>query len=473
MATNNILEDLTVDFPRLNLKNTPKSQFLHKTVQRHPTEIWRSDIWQACKDGILLNLQSELQNLRPQDVSRFVHARDRDGNTALIVASAVAHGRKSYKAIVTTLLAAGADINTKNQEGRTALMEASLLGGLAAVQALLDPEQGRPADVNLRDNMGLRAIDLAGTNAILGAERRRRHRGGEDQGRLFDYERRRRIIELLARAYDANIAYTSAHPRNLSIHSDLETNGEVDSVVQLEARLSQAQNETEDLLDTISAKEDKLRAQQFELESTKQTCEKSTDSLSKAKRKLILATRETTTPAQQSNGKNLQFRVIELKDGTFDTKIELIRTFRYGPRRAYRTGELAYSRPTIAYMDINGSHLARNGKLHEEGFIDSSYWVAQAQELFEVLGSTCQQTWFQHTEPQLMALCVCHFRQINHLTLDQFRSKRPVDSYVMPEVVEILVSREPCSQCEQLKRLVNKTTKGYNFKFNLMHAEAS
>lgn len=473
MATTDIWKDLTAGISRLNLKSTPKSQFLHETVQRHPTEIWRSDIWQACKDGILLNFQSKLQNLSPRDVSRFVNARDRDGNTALIVASAVAHGRKSCKAIITILLAAGADINTKNQEGRTALMEASLLGGLAAVEVLLNPEQGSPADVNLRDNLGLTAMDLAGTNAILGAERRRRHSSGEDQGRLFDHERRRRVIELLAGIDDGSIASTSAYPEHMSAHSDVRTNGEVTSIVQLEARLSQAQNETEDLLDTISTKEDKFRAQQFELEYTKQICEQLENQLSDAKEKLILAKRQTETPAQRRNIKNLQFRVTELEDGTLDTQIEMIRTFHYKPRPRYDTRELVHSRPTIAYMQMNGSHLARNGKLPEEGFIDSSRWVAQAHDLFKVLGSTYGKTWFQHTEPQLMALCVCYFREISHLTLDQFRSKRPVDSYVMPEVIEIFVSRKPCSHCESLKDLVNKTTKGYKFEFHLIHAEAS
>jgi FOG: Ankyrin repeat len=69
----------------------------------------------------------------------------RFGLTALMLAAA--HKQADS---VRLLLAAGADVNAKNDDGSTALMAASLKGDINVVRMLLDAN----ADVNVRDKDG-------------------------------------------------------------------------------------------------------------------------------------------------------------------------------------------------------------------------------------------------------------------------------------------------------------------------------
>ncbi|KAI4917239.1 hypothetical protein J4E90_003746 [Alternaria incomplexa] len=227
--------------------------------------------------------------------------------------------------------------------------------------------------------------------------------------------------------------------------------------------------------------EERVQSLTAELETTKaqlvdvsEKFETQTAELSKVKTDLDIAKPQISALSRRRNDKSLQFRVVELQDGTLDTQIDLIRTFHYGSRPAYQTWVPEYSRPTIAYMDLK-DHLAKNGKLSHEDYINSSYWAAEAYKMFKYFESPYDHTYFQHAEPQLMALCVDHFLETASLSLDQFKDKKPIHGGVvnsMPEVVEIFASRKPCGSCEDIKVLVNKIALHYNFQFELTYARA-
>ncbi len=68
--------------------------------------------------------------------------------------------RRRHLETMKLLLDKGADINSQNDFGWTALMEASLWGRLAVVNVLVN----RNADVNVKDNWGVTALTLASSN---------------------------------------------------------------------------------------------------------------------------------------------------------------------------------------------------------------------------------------------------------------------------------------------------------------------
>jgi serine/threonine-protein phosphatase 6 regulatory ankyrin repeat subunit B len=81
-----------------------------------------------------------------------VNTRDNDGNTALIYAAWNGH-----TATVTQLLAAGADVNARGNDGNTALIYAARHGHTAILEQLLTAG----ADVNTKDNYGNTVFILA------------------------------------------------------------------------------------------------------------------------------------------------------------------------------------------------------------------------------------------------------------------------------------------------------------------------
>jgi len=85
-----------------------------------------------------------------------VNAKANDGQTALMVASSheQGFGLLDHPNIVPALLAQGADVNAKDRTGQTALMHASYSGHLDIVRALL----AKGASVNAKDNDGRTAL---------------------------------------------------------------------------------------------------------------------------------------------------------------------------------------------------------------------------------------------------------------------------------------------------------------------------
>jgi uncharacterized protein len=86
-----------------------------------------------------------------------VNAKDNGGGTVLMTASATGH-----LDVMQALLAKGADVNAKASDGRTALMMASETGRLDVVQALLD----KGADVNSLSFNGTALIGASATGHL-------------------------------------------------------------------------------------------------------------------------------------------------------------------------------------------------------------------------------------------------------------------------------------------------------------------
>jgi uncharacterized protein len=89
-----------------------------------------------------------------------VNAKDKEGETALIEAA------YDHFEIVKTLLASGADVNARTRRGWTALMEAAVNDNFEIVKALLD----NGADINAQDIGGDTALNWASYKGSWGVK---------------------------------------------------------------------------------------------------------------------------------------------------------------------------------------------------------------------------------------------------------------------------------------------------------------
>jgi ankyrin repeat protein len=87
-----------------------------------------------------------------RDAGADVNARDVEGQTALINSAGIANSR-----VMELLLSNGADVNAQNNRGWTALMVAAQAGQANTVKVLL----GAGANVNLKNNEGKTALQVA------------------------------------------------------------------------------------------------------------------------------------------------------------------------------------------------------------------------------------------------------------------------------------------------------------------------
>ena len=90
-----------------------------------------------------------------------INSRDKDGSTALMVAS-----ERGDVQMAQLLIQNGADVNAKNIDGYTALMYVAYKGNLAIAELLIKNK----ADVNARDKDGwtaLRYASIQGRNDII------------------------------------------------------------------------------------------------------------------------------------------------------------------------------------------------------------------------------------------------------------------------------------------------------------------
>jgi ankyrin repeat protein len=103
-----------------------------------------------------------------------VNAKTNDGTTALLLAS-----RNGHLDVVQVVLAKGAEVNAKDNKGVTALMGASVAGHLEIVQALL----AKGANVNAKTNDGTTALLVASIEGRLEAVQTLLDKGADVNGK--------------------------------------------------------------------------------------------------------------------------------------------------------------------------------------------------------------------------------------------------------------------------------------------------
>ncbi|KAI4671664.1 uncharacterized protein J4E78_000160 [Alternaria triticimaculans] len=376
MSRTNVMEPPIVDLARLNVNDARENNAITDIVQTstmnaEPAD-WKIMAWQACQQGRSVDVKSILRNLEPQDVSHFVNARGEDDNTALIIVAAVAHKDVACATIIPVLLEAGADINAKNKKGRTALMEAALWGGLAAVKALLKWKRGVPVNASLEDNFGLSAIELAGTDSKLATERKNRCAHGKNVQTLLDGKLRIRIVKLLKPVDNGkNVPRSTRHVDMQKRIEDGKDRFDADILKETQAKLKAA--------------EDLAKRHLADLEKTRRELRKKEGELVREHSKLMNAQTDMNDvyakfrPPSRSNvdraGQKPQFRKRRMSINPSWFRFDFTMTFDVEP---------VWKDATMAYMKINEKHFfAKNGKAHDtqDGYISGEDYSAKAFHL--------------------------------------------------------------------------------------------
>jgi ankyrin repeat protein len=123
-----------------------------------------------------------------------------EGQTALmhVVESFFATGKRAE--VVKMLVEAGANINLKGKDGRTALMCAAMAGYADSIQALIEAEAG--ADLDAKDDNGNTAMMLAEGDRHPKIVRLLKQAGASEEGM--------NEITLIRAAYDGNVEHVRA-----------------------------------------------------------------------------------------------------------------------------------------------------------------------------------------------------------------------------------------------------------------------
>ncbi len=140
------------------------------------------------------------------DAEILVLGKDDYGNTVLSMVAAERHPQ-----MVTLLPDHGARINSRNQKGRTPLMEAALWGRAEIVSILL----ARGADREMKDRKGRKAIDLA-RQIQENAEERHRRAGGVYKEDTFDADMQRKAVARMlgSQAVISTLTFDLSVPEN-------------------------------------------------------------------------------------------------------------------------------------------------------------------------------------------------------------------------------------------------------------------
>ena len=71
-----------------------------------------------------------------------VYARDQNGETPLIMAAGGSQAGRDYPGVVAALIAAGADVTAKDRSGTTSLSQAAMLGEAQVIPILVQAGAG-------------------------------------------------------------------------------------------------------------------------------------------------------------------------------------------------------------------------------------------------------------------------------------------------------------------------------------------
>jgi len=433
--------------------------------------IWKSKVWLACQTGDYLQVNKYLKDAEHPGL--LIHGRDSYGNTALIIASFVPQERRAATNIMQLLLDAGADVNAINCKGRTALMEASLWGRLRAVKTLLFGNI--QADTGIRDRNNLKAIDLASEDQQQSLERCQRcYQNGHVERPAMDVPHRERIVQLLLGIRDRGLRLPLLDSRTILGSAKIEAHAHKEETDQLQARLRNAGDEIEKLKAelknsriTFQEIKEEIDVKNEKLVETEAMCKAQKKTISVTEKELAEAKDQVKKLIRQKADKDIQFREQEFDD---ETHVSFIKTFRI-PLKFNQTGDRR--KITIAYIEWDGNrYFAMNGThsgLNYE-FISSKTYAPKAHKLFKTLGFNEEESWFTHTEPQLMMLYMEHFLDregLSPMDFKQLKGKKLDSGHVKCKEVRIFVSREVCSVCERLGNFINVITQHYGFNFVL------
>ncbi|KAE8829670.1 hypothetical protein HRS9122_09485 [Pyrenophora teres f. teres] len=455
MDNEDLTKDVNTEFGKLGLddehaEKKSKGESEDTIPDSKDEPIWNKKIWLACKTGGVKEVEEYLQDAERS--SLLTRGRDEDGNTALIIASLAPEKHSTSTAIMHLLLKAGAKINATNSKGRTALMQASLWGRLRAVEVLL--ERNIPANTELRDLEGLKAIDLASENEQKSKERyHESFKNGNVEKPWIDARYRMRIVQLLLYRHKGSVSQLQARLRETE-----------DKMKKLEAELDASRVANRKVQGELSTKQD-------ELDQANALCAKHVEKIAVTEKKLDEARVQIDDLTRRNADKVIKFREHKLDN---ETQIDFTKTFHIPSSFNDWTGERR--KTTISYMELDGNHyFAKNGTHSglNGNFISSKVYAPKAYELFKVLGSERDLSWFKHAEPQLMALYVEHFlesRGLSQLDFKRLKDRKPRGDNSECEEVRIFVNREVCGMCEQIRSFINMCSKYYGFQFVLEDA---
>jgi hypothetical protein len=468
----------------------------------------RSPAWQACETGMSFDVNWYLKESKHPDF--LIHGRDSENNSAFIAASSASHVHGACVEIIRDLLKAGADINASNDQGRTALMEASLWGGLGAVEALIDPKWDIPVNLDLRDKDGFKAIDLAGTGKITSIERYKRSQYSQHVEKPYlDSRCRETIVRLLQKGgKTASIPapYRTSSSRTLQILDFREQ-----QVTTLQAELAQSRSDAEVLqveLET-SRKRDRIASTDITrmeklLEELEQRCKRHEAESQETSENVVMFqthtpqvepsscrefTQSTETllplPDQRDNDKqrlwdgrafngteHIKFEQYFFPGDSLTTDVKMIRTFKLDKRQWFENGgpRNEYDKAAFAYMKLEGtSYVAKAGRTpaKDQGFIKSDHWTKEVMHLSKLVGHCLEKTWATHAELQLMALYVTRHLEGRGFQMSNFGDLATYETVDLVKV-RIYVSQAPCSSCQSFLESINTRTRKYAYGFVLV-----
>jgi hypothetical protein len=193
--------------PRLGpVMNLDKDSTETKTITLPDGDILEQKmILNVLSDCVLGDLDAVSEYLTTStEANLFLHGKDENGNTALIMAAA-----EWNHEMVSLLLQHGADANSVNYKGRSPLMEAALWGRIESVKVLLEVNVNK----RLRDHDDRCALDLAQPARKNEKERYERSSYAAAQS-VPDRDRDRRHIVILLG--DSNLKKRHEYTRPLS-----------------------------------------------------------------------------------------------------------------------------------------------------------------------------------------------------------------------------------------------------------------
>ena len=375
-------------------------------------------------------------------------------------------------------------------------------------------KEHNPARTELKDLDSLKAINLASESPQRSQERESRYYiDGHVKSAAVNVPVQQNTVQSLQKTQEGDINLSALDAYITLAQGQEKVNVHEEPLVQLQARLIEEDYKIKTLNTKLEARrieiqyiEGKLHTKQVELIKAEARCKEYEETITATSKELEKANAQVEKLTKQKKGrdmqfrdyeeaitatskelekanaqvekltkqkkdKHVQFREYELNDGSFERKIDFIKTIRIPLE--YSLWKNEYCKTTISYLQYNGKHyFAKCGTYYDlnRDFISTTAYATKAHDLFKSLGFYKDASWFKHTEPQLMALYVILYTENNKISMENFTSSHSRVSDVgnrKLEKVHIFVSREVCGECTTHMELVNTKARKFGFEFVL------